>query len=749
MKNSFLKISFLFLLFLTSLFANVDLIIKKIATLDTGYYNLYVKDCYAFVATNNGLKVLDLSDIKDIKSVSFIDSNATAAYDIAVKDNLLYLANASSIKIIDISNPKNLKLIGEFKNGAKSIIGVDIDDRGYAYLSDFDNGLYVVDVKNPSNPTEVAHINTDGNAKKVKVEGYRAYVADGLDGVKIFDISNPLEPKLIGVYQNGSNVVDLIIDKDILYLANESEGIEVLDVRDPDNIEKISFYFINNFGDSIYSIKKYKNKLFVTNSISGLHILDISDVDGIKEIGNYQTSALAFSAALCKNLILLADNTGLEILKPVKEKIEKIASYESGGGSWGVEIDGKYAYTIGWKQGLKIVDISDITSPKVIGHYKSDFATDIKVSDGYAYITNDYGGLDIVDIKNPKEPKRVSNVKSNGAWSVDKKEDIVYVYDLYEGIIIINVSDKKNPKVISKISLGSKEYKKFTKYLVAPSYDMSDFKRDIKIAGDNLFVAAGEKGIFIFDIKDLTNPKMITSINTKGDAFSLGIKGDKLYVAEGEGGVEIYDIKDIFSPKFLDHMKTKSKAMDIAFFDSILLVADENKGLSSFPISDILETAKEGSKDFIIGYDTLGIRVLKDKIFIADENAGLMIFQIIDNKKFEKINKFINFLYINILEREPDREGVKYWRERLLKGKREAKEVVRFFFESDEFKSKNLSDEEFLKIIYRTIFQREPDKEGASYWLKKLSKGAKREDVINYFIESKEFENLLKSFGIN
>ncbi len=189
--------------------------------------------------------------------------------------------------------------------------------------------------------------------------------------------------------------------------------------------------------------------------------------------------------------------------------------------------------------------------------------------------------------------------------------------------------------------------------------------------------------------------------------------------------------------------------MDIAFFNSMLLVADENKGLSLFPISDILETAKEESKDFIIGYATLAVSVVEDKVFLADENAGLMIFQTIDSKKLGKIDKFINFLYLNILEREPDSEGIKYWRERLLEGKREAKEVVRFFFESDEFKSKNLSNEEFLKIIYRTIFQREPDKEGASYWLSKLSKGAKREDVINYFIESKEFENLLKSFGIN
>ncbi len=748
MQKSLLKISLLFLLILSSLFSKENLILQKIATLDTGYYDLYVKDCYGYVATNNGLKVLDLKNIKEIKPVGFVDSNATSAYDIAVKNNILYLANASSMKIIDISNPNDPKEIGEFKNGAKSIIGVDVDENGYAYLSDFDEGLYVVDVKNPSMPKEVAHVKTDGNAKKVKVLDSKAYVADGLDGVKIFDISDPLNPKLVGIYQNGSNVVDLIIDQNTLYIANESEGIEVLDVSDPKNIKKISFYFLENFGDSIYSIKKYKDKLFVSNSISGLHVLDVSDITDIKEVVNYKSSSI-FSAAYCKDKILVASGEGLEVLKFDENlSLSKISSYQTGGSSWGVVAKDNYLYAIGWKDGLKIIDISDVTAPKVVGNYKSDFATDIFLSKGYAYITNDYAGLDIVDVKDVKNPKKISNVKTNGAWSVVKKDDIVYVYDLYEGLIVIDVSSKENPKILKKIPLKKEAYRNF-RYLVAPSYNMSDFKRDMKIFGNYLFIAAGEKGVDIFDIKDLENPVLVNSIKTKGDAFSLAFKDDKLYVAKGEDGVDVFDIKDPLEAKFLNHLDTKSKAMDIGFFDSVLLVANANDGLSLFPIQNILENAKEESKDFIIGYDTLGLFVKEDKVFIADENAGLMIFQVIDDKKIQKIDKFINFLYLNILEREPDSEGVKYWKRELLKGKKAAKEVVRFFFESEEFKSKDLNNEEFLEILYKTIFQREADKKGISYWLKELSKGKSREDVINSFIESEEFENLLKTFGIN
>ncbi len=745
--NKLLKIPILFLLFLGALFAKEDVILNKIVTLDTGYYDVEVKGCYAYVATNNGLKVLDLTDIKNIKPVSFVDSNATAAYDIAIEGDILYLANASSMKIIDISNPNDVREIGEFKNGAKSIIGVAVKE-GYAYLSDFDNGFYVVDVKDPSNPVEIANVKTSGNAKKVAIEGDRAFVADGLDGVKVFDISNPSDPKIVGSYKSDMNVVDLVVDKNLLYIANESEGIEVLDVSDPLDIKRISFYFIENFGDSIYSVKKYANRLFVSNSISGLHILDVSDLNNIKEIANFQSAYSTFSAAVCKDNILIASNGGLSVAKFVKDSLEKISEYETGGNSWEVEVKDNYAYTISWKYGLKIIDISDITFPKIIGKYKSDFATDIVVDDKYAYISNDYAGVDIVDISDPKNPKLVSNIKTQGAWSVAKVKNALYVFDLYEGLIIVDVSNKKDPKVVDKISLGER-YRRFYAHLVSPSYNMSDFKRDMKIKDGKLFVAAGDKGVEIFDIKKPLSPRFLANVKTSAEAVSLGLLNTYLYVAEKEEGVEVFDIEDPINYKVIDKIETLGKAMDIGFYDSLLLVADEHKGLSFFPISKIMENAKEESKDFVIGYDTLSIDVNEDKVFIADENAGLMIFQIIDSKKLEKIDRFINFLYLNILEREPDSEGFEFWKRELIKGQKAAKGVVKFFFESEEFKSKNLSDAEFIKILYKTIFQREPDIEGEKYWESKLAENMSREDIINAFIESPEFEKLLKSFGIN
>ena len=229
----------------------------------------------------------------------------------------------------------------------------------------------------------------------------------------------------------------------------------------------------------------------------------------------------------------------------------------------------------------------------------------------------------------------------------------------------------------------------------------------------------------------------------------MSIIKNSLYIAEKEEGIEIADITNPFTPQIVNDIKTNGKAMALAFYDSIMLVADANMGLTSFSISALSDLAKEESKDFIIGYNTLGIAVTDDKILVTDENSGLQIFKIIDADKQVMIKKFVNYLYKNIMDREPDANGLDYWSNEFFKGVESTQKAVKFFFQSDEFKNKELSDEEFITILYKTIFQREPDEEGKKFWLLKLGENIKREKIIDQFINSKEFIKLLKSFGID
>ena len=67
---------------------------------------------------------------------------------------------------------------------------------------------------------------------------------------------------------------------------------------------------------------------------------------------------------------------------------------------------------------------------------------------------------------------------------------------------------------------------------------------------------------------------------------------------------------------------------------------------------------------------------------------------------------------------------------------------------SDEFENKNLSNEEFVKVAYRVILDREAESNGLKFWLDKLNNGTSRKEVLAGFVESIEFANLCAKYEI-
>ncbi len=122
----------------------------------------------------------------------------------------------------------------------------------------------------------------------------------------------------------------------------------------------------------------------------------------------------------------------------------------------------------------------------------------------------------------------------------------------------------------------------------------------------------------------------------------------------------------------------------------------------------------------------------------------------IDNQNVTDTKKeFIQKYYRDILNREGSSEEVTYWEKELSEKKISALDLAEFFFNSEEFKSKNISDEEFIEKVYRVMLNREADEEGKNYWLKRLQEGSTSKTLIVYeFGFSKEFEELCKKFDI-
>ena len=114
----------------------------------------------------------------------------------------------------------------------------------------------------------------------------------------------------------------------------------------------------------------------------------------------------------------------------------------------------------------------------------------------------------------------------------------------------------------------------------------------------------------------------------------------------------------------------------------------------------------------------------------------------------EGVTKFIVRSYRLCLNREADAGGLNGWCDAILSGKNTAKEAAYGFVFSNEFIKKDLSDREYVKVLYRVFMDREADGGGLSSWEKVLKEGKSREHVFNGFADSAEFRKICQSYGI-
>lgn len=113
------------------------------------------------------------------------------------------------------------------------------------------------------------------------------------------------------------------------------------------------------------------------------------------------------------------------------------------------------------------------------------------------------------------------------------------------------------------------------------------------------------------------------------------------------------------------------------------------------------------------------------------------------------LSAFMSRLYTKALGRAYDEEGMDYWCEEITKGNYTLMQVsTEQFFHSKEFISKGLNDEEYIKVLYRTFFDREYDQTGLNYWLDELALGKERDYILNEFANSKEFAIIRASYGL-
>lgn len=114
----------------------------------------------------------------------------------------------------------------------------------------------------------------------------------------------------------------------------------------------------------------------------------------------------------------------------------------------------------------------------------------------------------------------------------------------------------------------------------------------------------------------------------------------------------------------------------------------------------------------------------------------------------QSVRSFVQRNYTNVLGRKGETDGVESWCTQINYKKMTPAAVTESFFHSQEFKNRNLSDADYVEVLYQTYLGRGSDADGKAYWISCLKNGKGRDFVLKGFSNSQEFARIVADFGL-
>ena len=118
-----------------------------------------------------------------------------------------------------------------------------------------------------------------------------------------------------------------------------------------------------------------------------------------------------------------------------------------------------------------------------------------------------------------------------------------------------------------------------------------------------------------------------------------------------------------------------------------------------------------------------------------------------DRDQNYNVTRFVARNYTEFLGRNYDVDGLNDWSGRINSGYGMGNVAYGFVF-SQECINMNLSNSDYVKMLYRGIFGREYDEAGLNDWVNQMNNGTSRETVFWGFANSQEFANMVASYGL-
>jgi len=289
----------------------------------------------------------------------------------------------------------------------------------FAYFTNGNSGLHIIDTSNSANQHEVGSINSSGPSSysSMYIVGTNAYIADeGLKKFTIIDVSSSTKPEEVGSVgvSAGTGPSQVYVSYNYAYTVNgQNGGMSIINISNSSQ----PVLTASAFGDT--DNERYE-KIYVTG-----HYLYATE--------NTKNNFVSFDVSSSTNPVQISTTS-------IK------AGYD-------FDVSGNYAYLAAGPDGLEVMDISDPFNPHGVGSY---FENNIDFRNVYIYnnllfAVNPFGGspgIYVFDISDPVNPKKLGFIDAEtlGLSRIGNINVVGnYAYVAYgEGLAIIDISQFTN-----------------------------------------------------------------------------------------------------------------------------------------------------------------------------------------------------------------------------------------------------------------------------------------------------------------
>ncbi|MFO7765946.1 MAG: hypothetical protein R6V33_05890 [Pelovirga sp.] len=434
------------------------------------------------------------------------------------------------------------------------------EDRLFVY--DRHGMLSLYDCSNPQELRYIGDLRFDSMVRSVLVQGARLHVALP-DSLQIFDLADPDQPHLVRTWDDFASIRRLIEGQGHIYLVDNSLGMRILDSRN------LSMTAHMAFAEGLQTLAEGDNVLYATGSLEGLLTIDREHLRP-RQATKWIDGLLRVNGGLVNDdIFYLSGTSGVALVKKDEGRVQAFA--EATERAMALLRYRDLIITLLATDGIKIFDVSIADNPQLAAHWPQFSANGIQMVGNFLVSSSPRTGLRVIDINDLTSFKIIDEQDAPQIVAMAAEGEYLFCVTYEQGLLTYRVHSNGTLQQLNHM---------------LPPFPMGRFDQqlDIDIHNDIAYIANGRSGLLIVDVKNPANPQLVSTLGLPGYSKGIRFNEDLVYLVTLRDGVLIVDVAEPKRPFLVGSLPLSRVSKFLLIDEGLLYFFQDANGMSAIPL---------------------------------------------------------------------------------------------------------------------------------------------------------------------